>query len=73
MPQYNVDEGSGVQTVCVELTGGTVERRVVLSIASADSNAMGKPGIEYSSMKQICLIEVWEGPRAPHLLVYISF
>ena len=42
MAQYNVAEANGVQTVCVELTAGTVERMVVVSLASSNAEAIGK-------------------------------
>lgn len=40
--EYTVLEGDGVQTICVELTSGTVERRVVVSVESSNAGAEGK-------------------------------
>ena len=42
MAQYTIDESDGFQTVCVELTSGTVERRVIVSLASTNADAMGE-------------------------------
>jgi hypothetical protein len=42
MEQYTVFESAGFQTVCVELTSGTVERRVVISVTSSNADALGK-------------------------------
>lgn len=39
---YTVDESNGFQSVCVELAGGTVERRVTISLASSDGDAVSK-------------------------------
>ena len=37
---YAVQESDGVATVCVRLTGGTLEREVVLMLSSADLSAL---------------------------------
>ena len=42
MAEYMVLESAGAQTVCVELTSGTVERRVVVSVDSSNADAEGK-------------------------------
>ena len=42
MAEYMVLESAGIQTVCVELTSGTVERRVVVSVDSSNAGAEGK-------------------------------
>ena len=43
MSEYAIEEGSGYVTLCVELTDGTVERRVIFSVTSTDSDTVGKP------------------------------
>ena len=53
MGQYSVLEPAGFQTVCVELSSGTVERRVVVSIASADVDAVGTYNVMYNRTRTL--------------------
>ena len=41
-PEYIVEEFAGLQSVCVRLDSGVVERRVIVSLSTADDDAVGK-------------------------------
>ena len=50
MAEYMVLESAGVQTVCVELTSGTEERRVVVSVDSSNAGAEGKLNLAHYTL-----------------------
>ena len=72
-PEYIVEEVAGLQSVCVRLDSGVVERRVIISLSTTDDDAAGKLStILYSAWWCINVISIKDCPLL-QLLVYIPF